>query len=68
MQIKRQYIVDESNRKVAVQLDIETFAKIEETLEDYGLMRFMEEDDEPDDETLDLEQARSYYRSQAKAE
>jgi hypothetical protein len=62
MQIKRQYIVDESNRRVAVQLDIETFAKIEEVMEDYGLMRFMEEDSS-DDETLDLEQARSYYQS-----
>lgn len=39
MQIKRQYIVDESNCKAAVQLDIETFVKIEETLENYGLIR-----------------------------
>ena len=67
MQIERRYIVDESNRKVAVQLDIETFAKIEEALEDYGLMRLMEEE-EAGDETLDLEQAQAYYRSQAAAE
>lgn len=62
MQIKRQYIVDESNCKVAVQLDIETFVKIEETLENYGLIRLMEEE-EPDDETFNLEQAQSYYRT-----
>ena len=62
MQIKRQYIVDESNRKVAVQLDIETFAKIEETLENYGLIRLMEAE-EPDDEVFNLEQAQSYYRT-----
>jgi hypothetical protein len=31
MPIKCQYIIDELNRKVAVQLDIETFEKIEET-------------------------------------
>lgn len=41
MQIKRQYIVDESNCKAAVQLDIETFVKIEETLENYGLIRLI---------------------------
>jgi hypothetical protein len=62
MQIKCQYIVDESNRKVAVQLDIETFAKIEETLENYGLIRLMEIE-EPDDEVFNLEQAQSYYRT-----
>ncbi len=62
MQIKRQYIVDELNRKVAVQLDIETFAKIEETLENYGLIRLMDVE-EPDDEVFNLEQAQLYYRS-----
>lgn len=60
MQIKRQYIVDESNSKVAVQLDIETFVKIEEALENYGLIKLMEAK-EPDDEEFNLEQARSYY-------
>ncbi|MBK5941949.1 hypothetical protein [Halochromatium roseum] len=66
MQIKRQYIVDESNRRVAVQLDMETFAKIEEALEDVGLIRAMEEVhfNQDDDETLDLEQAQLFYRSQ----
>jgi hypothetical protein len=63
MQIKRRYIVDESNRKVAVQLDIETFTRIEEVLEDFGLIRLME-DTQDDDETLDLDQARSYYQAQ----
>ena len=62
MQIKRQYIVDESNCKVAVQLDIETFVKIEETLENYGLISLMEAE-EPDDEIFNLEQAQLYYRT-----
>jgi hypothetical protein len=62
MQIKRQYIVDESNCKVAVQLDIETFVKIEEILENYALIRLMEAE-EPDDEIFNLEQAQSYYRT-----
>jgi hypothetical protein len=62
MQIKRQYIVDELNRKVAVQLDIETFEKIEEVLENYALIQLMEVD-ETDDEVFNLEQAQSYYRT-----
>lgn len=60
MEIKRQYIIDERNRKVAVQLDIETFERIEEALENYGLIQLMQE--ESDDELLELESAREYYR------
>ena len=52
MEIKRQYIIDERNRKVAVQLDIETFERIEEALENYGLIQLMQE--ESDDELLEL--------------
>ena len=41
MNIKRQYIVDEQNRRVAVQVDIKTFEQIEEVLENYALSRLM---------------------------
>jgi len=61
MKIERKYIIDESNHKVAVQVDIETFTKIEETLENYGLIQLMQAQ-EPDDELLDLERARKYYQ------
>jgi len=61
MEIERKYIVDESNRKVAVQVDIATFTKIEETIENYGLIQLMQAQ-EPDNGLLDLEQARSYYQ------
>jgi hypothetical protein len=67
MEIERKYIVDEFNRKVAVQLDIETFTKIEETLENYGLVQLMQAE-ERDDELLDLEQARSYYQTLGKTQ
>ena len=66
MEIERKYIVDERNRKVAVQLDIETFEKIEETLENYGLIQLMQEE-EQDDEVLELEQAQAYYQTLEKA-
>ena len=59
MNIKRQYIIDEQNQKIAVQLDIKTFEKIEELLENFALYRLMEEAE--DEETLDLEKAKNFY-------
>jgi hypothetical protein len=51
MDIKRQYIINEDNQRVAVQMDIETFEKIEEALENYGLYKLMAASD--DDAELD---------------
>lgn len=61
MNIKRQYIVDERNHRVAVQVDIKTFEKIESVLENYALSRLMETSDE--DETLSLDEAKKYYEA-----
>ena len=57
--LKRKYIVDEKNKKVAVQLDIKTFKKIEEIMENYSLIKLMEENE--GEETLDLTSAKLYY-------
>ncbi|WP_339137243.1 MAG: hypothetical protein WGN25_04430 [Candidatus Electrothrix sp. GW3-4] len=51
MRIARQYIVNEQERRTAVLLDIETFEKMEEVIENHALYRLMEEKDE-DDEVL----------------
>jgi RelB Antitoxin alpha helical domain len=40
-EVKKRYIVDEQNRRIAVQIDIETFEKIEEILENYALVQLM---------------------------
>ncbi|MDU9049291.1 MAG: hypothetical protein Q3M30_10590 [Candidatus Electrothrix sp. Rat3] len=56
MRIARQYIVNEQDRRTAVLLDIETFEKIEEIIENHALYRLMEEKDE-DDEVLDSDDA-----------
>ena len=62
MEIKRQYIVDDHNRRVAVQLDIATFEKIEEVLESRALYEMMR--DTGDDEiSLDREEAQRLYRN-----
>jgi hypothetical protein len=65
-ELKKSYIVDEQNRKIAVQLDIETFNKIEEILENYALAPLIEEHD--DEEALDLDKALAYYHTLEKAE
>ena len=58
MDLKRHYVLDEANRRVAVQLDIDTFEKLERVLEDYGLTKFIIEEG---GETLELDEAKRYY-------
>lgn len=65
LEIKKQYIVDEHDRRVAVQIDLETFARIEEVLEDFGLARWIT--DAQEDTALDPEAAKKYYNSLDKA-
>lgn len=60
MEIKRRYVVDQNNRKVAVQLDLKTFERMEEVLENYALSRLMEEVDD-ETEALDAGAAEAFY-------
>jgi hypothetical protein len=64
MELKRQYIVDEDNHKVAVQLDIDTFEKIEDVLENYALVQLINADES---EALSIEDAKKYYATLDKA-
>jgi hypothetical protein len=61
MCINPNYIVDNQNHKIAVQLDIATYNQITETLENFALYKLMEENN--DNETLSLKDAREYYKS-----
>ena len=63
--IDKQYIVDEHNRRIAVQIPIETFEKLEEILENYALVQLMEENE--GEETLSSQDAKSYYDQLEKA-
>jgi hypothetical protein len=65
-ELKKVYIVDEENRRVAVQLDIETFNKIEEMLEVYALARLIEE--HCDQEAFEREPVLAYHQNLEKAE
>jgi PHD/YefM family antitoxin component YafN of YafNO toxin-antitoxin module len=59
LDIKRDYVVTDDNKKKAVLIDIETFEKIEEILESYGLGKYMEEIE--DEEVLSIDNARMHY-------
>lgn len=57
--LKKKYIVNERDEKIAVQLDIKTFNKIEVLLEDYVLAQKMRENDRGD--RLDVKEAKVFY-------
>ncbi|MBT3177888.1 MAG: hypothetical protein HOG03_19710 [Desulfobacula sp.] len=62
--INKQYIVDENNRKVAVQIPIDVFEKMELLLEDHALFHLMKEN--TDSDLLELTDAQAYYRQLVK--
>ncbi len=64
--IPRKYIVDEGNKKVAVQLDIDIFEKIEETLENYALAQLVKEVEAED--RLSAADAKNFYKALDKSE
>jgi len=57
--IKKKFIVDEHNNKIAVQIPIEIFEKIEEALENYALFQLIKENE--GEEILGLKEAKAYY-------
>ena len=56
--------MDEENRPAAVQIDLETFERIEEVLENHGLVELMKATEA---EPLDLAEAKEYYGTLDKA-
>ena len=64
--INKKYIVDEHNKKTAVQIPIETFEKIEEVLENYALFKLIKENE--GEKILGLREAKAYYDRLEKAQ
>jgi len=60
LKIKKTYLTDEKNRPLAVQIDIKTFERMEQLLEDYALGRLIEENDSS--ENLSIEEAKTFYK------
>jgi len=61
LEIKKTYVTDSKKRPVAVQVDIQTFEKMEQLLEDYALGQLIEENDSED--VLSVAEAKTYYES-----
>lgn len=57
--IKKKYLFDENQNKVAVQIDITEYNRIEQMLEDYALGKLMEENEAS--ENMGLEEAQIFY-------
>ena len=60
LKIKKTYLTDDNKHPIAVQIDIKTFEKMEQLLEDYALGQLMDENDPA--ENLSLNEAEEYYR------
>ncbi|MEH2239533.1 hypothetical protein [Nostoc sp.] len=61
LELHKNYVLDENQRPIAVQIPIAEFEKIEEILEDYGLAKLMEEVEE--EEPLSKDEALKSYQS-----
>lgn len=61
LNIKKEYVITDDNKKKAVLIDIETFKKIEQILESYGLGKYMEE--VKGEDALSINDATAYYET-----
>ncbi|MCC5607568.1 hypothetical protein LC612_12410 [Nostoc sp. CHAB 5834] len=61
LEVHKNYVFDENQQPIAVQITIAEFEKIEEILEDYGLAKLMENVEE--EEPLSKDEALKYYQS-----
>jgi PHD/YefM family antitoxin component YafN of YafNO toxin-antitoxin module len=57
--IKKEFVVTNDNKKKAVLIDIDTFNKMEEIIESYGLAKYMAE--VKNEKGLSLSDAKQYY-------
>lgn len=60
LKIHKNYLMDENQPPIAVQIPIADFEKIEEILENYGLVQLMASED---NERLSKNEAMKYYQS-----
>ena len=61
LKIRKNLVLDESQKPIAVQIPLEDFERIEEIIENYGLAQLM--DEVKDDELLSVKEAKEYYQS-----
>ena len=60
LNINKAYVTDKNKHPIAVQIDIKTFERIEQLLEDYALGKLIEENSPT--ENITLNEAKAYYK------
>jgi len=61
--IYKNYVLDENQQPIAVQIPIAEFQRIEEILEDFGLARLMAQTEQEDNKRLSKDEALKYYQA-----
>jgi len=61
LKIKKNIVLDENQKPIAVQIPIDEFERLEEIIENYGLAKMM--DKVRNDERLSFKEAKNYYQS-----
>jgi RelB Antitoxin alpha helical domain len=61
--LRKNYVMDENQQPIAVQIAIEDFQRLEEILEDYGLARLMDELEPDDRQRFSKAEGMVYYQS-----
>jgi uncharacterized protein with ACT and thioredoxin-like domain len=63
--LAKKFIVNDKNKKIAVQIPIDTYNRIEEVLEDFALGQYILE--VKDEKTLTAAEARKFYGKRTRA-
>jgi PHD/YefM family antitoxin component YafN of YafNO toxin-antitoxin module len=61
--LRKNYVLDENQQPIAVQISLEDFQRLEEILEDYGLARLMDEVPLEDRQRFSKAEGMAYYES-----
>lgn len=61
LKIHKSYVLNENQKRIAVQIPIDEFEHLEEVIENYGLSKLM--DESMDEERLSGDEAKKYYKS-----
>jgi RelB Antitoxin alpha helical domain len=61
--LRKNYVLDENQQPIAVQIAIDDFQRLEEIFENYGLAQLMDEVPEDDRVQFSKEEGMAYYRS-----
>ena len=61
LKIRKNIVLDETHKPIAVQIPVEDFERIEEIIENYGLAQLMGE--VSNDELFSVNEAKDYYKS-----